>query len=104
MSEMIEYAGGLLWSMTDGNMVTIGATELGLGELGTITSLDLPEATETYDEGDDMGAVLGRDGELRLECPVSIKIVELNHEVKSNPTFLEDDPTGDGWILRGELQ
>jgi glycine cleavage system H protein len=104
MSDMLEFANGCFWSMVDGEMMTIGITPHGLSELGTIRELELPEVGEDYNEGDEMATVVGRDGELCIECPAALKIVELNHEVKTNPTFLEDDPTGDGWILRGELQ
>jgi glycine cleavage system H protein len=104
MDQLVEYSDGELWFSRSGDTITVGITEVGLRELGTLLDLALPEESETFEEGDDMGAVHGRDGELRLICPLAFKILERNHEVLANPTFLEDDPTGDGWILRGEAE
>lgn len=104
MEEIEEYAEAKLWFLAEDNGLVLGVTASGLSELGTIVELELPEPGESYDVGDDMGAIHGRDGDLRIEAPAAIKIVERNHEVMMNPNMLEDDPTGDGWILRCEAE
>lgn len=103
-TELQEFASSCLWYLQDGGAISLGVTEKGLRDLGTILEFELPEPGETFEVGDDMGAIIGRDSDLRIEAPIALKILERNHEVISSPVSIEDDPTGDGWLLRCEEQ
>lgn len=102
MKELKEYNEGLLWSLEEGEGHLIGVTQQTLDSAGAVAEIDAADAGDEYEAGDWIGEIRGKNSVIDIVAPFDLKVVERNEEVLSQPALLEDDPTGDAWILRVE--
>lgn len=99
-AQIIEFADGQLWYSREEDVVTIGVTQAGLDLLGTIKDLELPEKNDEFAVQDWIGEIYGKNSDLEIMAPMALRIDELNGELLDQPQLLEDDPTGDAWLIR----
>lgn len=97
-----EFQEGQLWSTESEGSLTIGATQSALEEIGALAGIELGELGDEYSAGDWIGELQGKDGSIEITAPCNLKIVERNEQVMAQHSLLEDDPTGDAWLLRVE--
>lgn len=101
--ENVQSYMGYMWLQVDGEHVTVGLTEEGLEEFSSIEDVDLP-AEETELVADEVcGAIETEDGPLDLYFPADGKVTEVNPLVTEDPQIIMDDPTGEGWLFKVEL-
>ncbi|HKY08740.1 MAG TPA: glycine cleavage system protein GcvH, partial [Candidatus Binatia bacterium] len=86
-----------------GNTATIGITEYAQEELGDIVYVELPEVGEKVVKDDPFGAVESVKAVSDVYAPVSGSVLEINDVLPDNPETINDDPYGDGWMIRVEL-
>lgn len=82
-----------------------GSLYLGLADwaqkhMGEITYVDLPEVKEIIEKGEPFGEIESIKTVRELIAPVSGEVIQINSELESNPTLINDDPFGDGWVLK----
>lgn len=99
---LTEYNNGSLWSLAEEENFLLGITQSGLDQAGSIIAIDLSEAGDEYDAGDWIGEVRGKDLVLEIVAPFDLRLIERNEEILEQPSILEDDPTGDAWMLKVE--
>ena len=88
--------------LEDDGTATIGITDFAQRELGDIVFVELePEGTE-LDQDDIFGTVEAVKTVSELYMPVAGTLVALNEALESNPELVNDDPYGDGWMVRIE--
>jgi glycine cleavage system H protein len=97
-----EFQEGQLWQTQDGETITIGATQNGLDMAGAVLEVEISDPGDEFEAGDWIGEIRGKDGVLEMLAPCDMRITERNDEMVSQPGTLEDDPTGDAWMLRAE--
>ena len=85
------------------NTATIGITEYAQEELGDIVYVELPEVGEKIVKDDPFGAVESVKAVSDVYAPVSGAVLEINDVLPDNPETINDDPYGDGWMIRVEL-
>jgi glycine cleavage system H protein len=84
----------------DGTTATIGITEFAQRELGDVVFVELePEGTEVESDGV-FGTVEAVKTVSELFAPVSGTIAEVNPELDSNPEYVNEDPYGQGWMVK----
>jgi len=81
-------------------VATIGITDHAQEELGDVVFVELPEAGATFEAGDSFGAVESVKAVSDLYAPVSGEVVEINSALEDAPEKINDDPYGEGWILK----
>jgi glycine cleavage system H protein len=87
----------------DDNTATIGITDFAQGELGDIVFVEIdPEGTEVDQDGV-FGTVEAVKTVSELYMPVSGIIVEANVELEGAPELVNQDPYGDGWMVKIEM-
>lgn len=87
----------------DDNTATIGITDFAQGELGDIVFVEIdPEGTEVDQDGV-FGTVEAVKTVSELYMPVSGTIVEANVELEGAPELVNQDPYGDGWMVKIEM-
>jgi glycine cleavage system H protein len=101
--EDLHYAASHEWVRVDGGTGTIGITEHAQKELGEIVYLELPEVGHVYNAEEEFGTVESVKAVSELFIPVSGEIVEINKEAVSEPGIVNDDPYGDGWLIKVKL-
>ncbi|HTK10990.1 MAG TPA: glycine cleavage system protein GcvH [Ktedonobacteraceae bacterium] len=88
------------WVLVKGDVATVGITEYAQRELGEIVYVELPEVRQTFSEGDACGTIESVKAVAEIYVPVSGEILERNEAVQEDPEVVNNDPYGEGWLLR----
>ncbi len=105
----MEFPEGLLyskeheWVLVEGSSATIGITEFAQEELGDVVYVELPEVGEKIVKDDPFGAVESVKAVSDIYAPVSGTVLEINDVLPDSPETINDDPYGDGWMIRVEM-
>jgi glycine cleavage system H protein len=79
---------------------TVGITDYAQGELGDIVFVELPEAGDAFEQGGTFGTVEAVKAVSDLYMPVSGEIVAVNDDLNDDPSVVNTDPYGKGWMVR----
>ena len=81
----------------------IGITNFAQGELGDIVFVELPNIGDSFVQNDVFGTIEAVKTVADLYIPVSGKIIDVNHELESNPELINTDSYEKGWIIKIEI-
>jgi glycine cleavage system H protein len=98
--EELQYTRSHEWVRTEDDTATIGITDHAQEELGDIVFVELPEEGATFDVGDAFGTVESVKAVSDLYAPVGGEVVEVNEALDDAPEKINEDPYGDGWIIK----
>ena len=98
--EELQYTRSHEWVRTEGDTATIGITDYAQDELGDIVFVELPEEGATFGAGDSFGAVESVKAVSDIYAPVGGEVVEVNEALGDNPEKINEDPYGEGWIIK----
>jgi glycine cleavage system H protein len=101
--EDLHYSRSHEWVRVDGDIATVGITEYAQKELGEVVYLELPEVGHVFDADQEFGTVESVKAVSELFSPVAGEIVEINKQAVEDPAALNDDPYGDGWMIKLKL-
>lgn len=94
------YTEGDTWvCRTSGGQVRMGITDYAQKKLKKIEYLNLPEEGEAVTQGESLGEVESQKSVSDLMAPVTGTVLEHNEEAVADPTLLNTDPYGAGWVL-----
>jgi len=99
----LHYSESHEWVRVDGDTGTIGITDHAQKQLGEIVYLELPEVGHVYNANDEFGTVESVKAVSELFIPVSGEVVEINKSAVAEPGIINDDPQGDGWLIKVKL-
>lgn len=86
-----------------GGEATIGISAYAVEQLGDIVFVELPDAGASFAKGDTFGVIESAKAASDLFLPVSGEIVASNPALDENPEIVNDDPFGDGWMVKVKL-
>ena len=90
------------WVKDNGDgTVTIGITDFAQGELGDIVFVELEEGS--FSKDDTFGTVEAVKTVSDLYAPVDGEIIEINEALEDNPEIVNDDPYGEGWMIKMKM-
>lgn len=100
------YSDDHIWLMLEGDIATLGITEYGQQQLGEVVYVDLPEVGEFVVRGEPFGSVgtVGEISEVELISPVTGEVMEVNESLADDPSQVNRDPYGDGWMIKVQVQ
>ena len=98
--EELQYTKSHEWVRTEDDIATIGITDHAQEELGDIVFIELPEVGATFEVGDAFGTVESVKAVSDLYAPVGGEVVEVNETLDDTPERINEDPYGDGWIVK----
>lgn len=102
MEENLRYTQEHEWVSLDGNIATIGITEHATEELGEVVFVELPSVDGEFEQNEEIGTIESVKTVSSIYSPVSGKIVEINDELTDSPNTINDQPFGNGWLVRIE--
>lgn len=82
------------------DIYSVGITDYAQGELGDVVFVELPEVGESFGRGDAFGTVEAVKAVSDLYMPVAGEVVEVNASLHDDPSQVNADPYGDGWMIR----
>ena len=91
------------WVLLEDDIASVGITEYAQEELGDIVYVELPEAGEKITKDDPFGSVESVKAVSDLYAPVSGTVVEVNDSIPDSPEIVNEDPYGDGWMIKVEM-
>ena len=91
------------WLSVEDGVATLGLTDYAQGELGDIVFVELPEAGRSLATGDVLTTVESVKSVSELYAPVDGEIIEGNAALDDDPSVINSDPYGKGWIAKLKL-
>ena len=98
--EDLQYTKSHEWVRIEGDTATIGITDHAQDELGDVVFVELPDEGATFDAGESFGTVESVKAVSDLYAPVGGEVVEVNSTLEDAPENINDDPYGEGWIVK----
>ena len=106
MSEIKEdllYTNDHEWVRIEGDEAIVGITDYAQSELGEIVFVDVPTIGESIQQFDVFGSVEAVKTVADLNMPMSGTVKEFNDRLDNEPELVNNDPYGDGWIIKISL-
>lgn len=105
--ENLFYTAEHEWVAIDGNIATVGITDFAQEALDELVYVEVDTVGEDMNQNDVFGTVEAVKTTSDLFLPLAGKIIEFNSELDENegdnPTLVNEDPYGKGWIIKLEL-
>lgn len=98
--EDLQYTKSHEWVRFEDGTATIGITDHAQEELGDVVFVELPEVGDTIGAGESFGTVESVKAVSDLYTPVGGEVVEINSSLEDAPEKINDDPYGEGWIVK----
>jgi glycine cleavage system H protein len=100
LPEDLQYTDSHEWVRIEGDTATIGITDHAQDELGDVVFVELPDEGATFDAGESFGTVESVKAVSDLYTPVGGEVVEVNSALEDAPENINEDPYGEGWIVK----
>jgi glycine cleavage system H protein len=91
------------WAKIDGDVATFGVTWFAQDSLGEIVFFDPPAVGAKVTQGDSYAEVESVKAVSDVIAPLSGEIVEVNEALSDSPEKVNDDPYGEGWMVKVRL-
>lgn len=101
--ENLKYTKDHEWVLVDGDTATVGVTDFAQSELGDIVYVEVETLDETLDKEEVFGTIEAVKTVSDLFMPVSGEIIEFNDKLETNPEVVNEDPYGEGWMIKIKL-
>ena len=101
--EGLYYSKDHEWLRVEGETGTVGITDHAQHSLGDVVYVELPKAGETFAAHDTFGSVESVKAVSELFLPVAGEVTEVNQSLNDEPEKVNNDPYGEGWMLRLRL-
>ena len=101
--EELKYTEEQEWIRLEGNIATVGITDFAQSELGDIVYIEVDTLDSEINSNDVFGTVEAVKTVSDLFMPVTGKVIEVNSSLEDAPEVVNDDPYGQGWIIKIEV-
>ncbi|MHB8765520.1 MAG: glycine cleavage system protein GcvH [Deferrisomatales bacterium] len=91
------------WARIEAGEAVVGITDFAQAELGDVVYVELPKPGRRLAFGEVFGSVESSKSVSELFSPVEGEVVEVNAELEDSPERINDDPYGEGWMIRVRL-
>jgi glycine cleavage system H protein len=96
----LRYATSHEWVRLEGDIATVGISDHAQEELTDVVFVELPALGRALDAGDPTAVVESVKAASDIYAPISGEIVEVNPQVEADPSLVNTDPYGKGWIFK----
>lgn len=97
------YTRDHFWVRPEGNQAFIGLSDYLQQELGEVIFVDLPDVGDDIEIAGTFGIVESTRAVSDMTAPVSGTVVQTNLDLEGAPELINEDPYGDGWLIRVQL-
>jgi len=92
------------WVEVNGDVAKIGVSDHAQELLGDLVFVELPEVGSSVSAGDSVAVIESVKAASDTYAPVSGEIIEVNEELEDSPERINDDPYGDGWMYKIQME
>tara|TARA_Y100000590_G_scaffold249727_1_gene280583 strand:+ start:1422 stop:1796 length:375 start_codon:yes stop_codon:yes gene_type:complete len=98
--EDLKYTNDHEWIRLKGDIAYVGITNFAQGELGDIVYVEIETLNQKIEHGEVFGTVEAVKTVSDLFMPISGEIIEINEKLESQPELINNDPYGEGWMVK----
>jgi glycine cleavage system H protein len=88
------------WVKVEGDVAIVGITDYAQGELGDIVFVELPETGKQFKQMEAFGTIEAVKAVSEMFAPISGEVTEINTNLESDSSVINNDPYGEGWIIK----
>jgi glycine cleavage system H protein len=88
-----------VWVRVEGDQVRVGLDDLAQRSAGSVSAVRLKPAGRPIATGKPFGTMEAGKYVGPLKAPLAGQVIEINSDVMSQPTLLNSDPYGKGWLI-----
>jgi glycine cleavage system H protein len=88
------------WVRVEDDLCVLGITEFAQQELGEVVFVELPEIGQVFNVNDELGTIESVKAVAEVYTPVAGEVIEINDAVVDDPELLNEDPHGEGWLIK----
>lgn len=96
----LRYANSHEWVRLEGDIATVGISDHAQEELTDVVFVELPAVGRAVDPGDPTAVVESVKAASDIYAPIGGEVVEVNPDVEADPSLVNTDPYGKGWIFK----
>jgi glycine cleavage system H protein len=101
--EKLKYSKDHEWVKIEGDVGIIGVTDYAQSELGDIIYLDITASIGIdVKKGEAIGSIEAVKTVSDVYSPISGRLIDINLGINDNPSLVNEDPYGEGWVLKIE--
>lgn len=100
----LKYTKDHEWLRIEGEEAVIGITEFAQSELGDIVYVDIDTIDDEVEKDEIFGSVEAVKTVSDLFMPVTAKVLSMNSQLDASPELVNNDPYGEGWMIRVKLK
>ena len=101
--EEFKYTEEHEWVKIEDNIATVGITDFAQGELGDIVYLEIDTLDSEIASNEVFGTVEAVKTVSDLFMPLGGKVIKTNPELEDKPELVNEDPYGEGWIIKIDI-
>jgi glycine cleavage system H protein len=98
--EDLHYSKDHEWVRVEGDTAVVGITDHAQDQLGDVVYVELPKAGEDFAAHESFGSVESVKAVSEIFTPVSGKVAEANDSLNDEPEKVNQDPYGEGWMIK----
>lgn len=91
------------WVKVEDDVAAMGITDYAQHELGDVVYVELPTVGDSFAKGDAIGNIESVKAVSDVYAPISGEVVEINENLEDKPESINQDPYGEGWIVKIKL-
>lgn len=88
------------WIALDGDVATVGITDYAADKLGDVVFVELPAVGSDVTAATVVGEIESTKSVGELYAPLTGEVVEVNGAAVDDPSLVNSDPFGDGWLVK----
>lgn len=88
------------WHKVEGDTLTLGITQFAVDALTDVTYVEMKKAGTKFKAGESIGEVESVKTTSDIYCAVDGEVIEVNKALADDPSLLNSDPYGKGWLVK----
>jgi glycine cleavage system H protein len=101
--EDLKYTKEHEWVLVEGTVATVGISDYAQDHLGDVVYVELPAVGDKVSKEDAFGVVESVKAVSDVYAPVTGQVLEVNDDLQDNPAMINEDPYGDGWLIKVQM-
>lgn len=101
--EELKYTKEHEWLLVEGETATVGITDYAQDRLGDVVYVEMPAVGDKVSKEDAFGVIESVKAVSDIYAPVTGKVLEVNDDLPDNPNMINEDPYGDGWLIKVDM-
>ncbi len=102
--EDLQYLDSHEYVRIEGEIATIGVSAFAIDQLGDLVFIELPEVGDAIEVENSFGTIESTKAVEDLKSPVSGTVIEQNEMAIEAPESIQEDPYGEGWLIKVRLE